>query len=473
VLKEKPNNLKALITFLCIALVGVCRAEPASETVTIETQGIGKDAQAAEKNALYLAVERAVGTYLDNETVVKNEEVIHDKLLTVAQGFVQKYDVLVPPQEKRDGSGTWVIKIRAVVKKSEVGAALRTAGVMSAAVDGTAAWATQITKVKNREDAMALLEKVIPSIPRNLVMCSLTQQGGKMEISEDLETGEQLVVVRIRVDLNLNWWVKEAVPALDAAFTALSLQNGSLSPITRPSKVYSKSEVRAARPPGLPDFRSADGMVKHQNQDKEWMTLSQYLRPNHRWYESCQRLNQEAWRRELRGLMAEDDYWFEDWEISNRDIADRCVEIVTEVNKNLKSIEYKSKRYAIPETWRKNILSLWDRRMEKVNPSFVVIFKGDDAKTLCKIPFVSGSFGLIHNDWGWICPAFEAHSGSGSLTGGYLLTLKLAVPADVLKSTKKIELNAGVFGIAKTPPTSSSSNPKPDKISSAPTPKFK
>ncbi len=212
-----------IFTLLVLEFSFPLLAQQGAENVTVEVQGLGKDAQSAEKNALYQAVERAVGAYLDNETVVKNEEVIHDKLLTVAQGFVQKYDVLVPAKESKDGSNIWEIKIRAVVRKSDVGAALRAAGVMQVAADGIAAWATQITRLKSREDAMALLEKVIPEIPRNVVVCSLEQPGDKLQIQEDPKTGNQQVVVKVRMEINYDWWMKEAVPALDASLRQLKL----------------------------------------------------------------------------------------------------------------------------------------------------------------------------------------------------------------------------------------------------------
>jgi hypothetical protein len=223
---NKISIMKLAIIFAALlSTITCCDAQESAETVIVEVTGIGKDAESAEKSALYSAVQQAVGSYLDQETVIKNEEIIHEKLLTVSQGFVEKYDVLIPAKERRDGSTLWEIKIKAVVKKSAVGAALRTAGVMQTAADGSDAWAKQATTLKSREEAMDLLKKVIPEIPRNLVMGRIVQSDGNIETHEDTKTGNLKAIIKIEYSINTEWWLKEAYPALDAALTALNLRD--------------------------------------------------------------------------------------------------------------------------------------------------------------------------------------------------------------------------------------------------------
>ena len=94
----------AIIFAALLSTITCCGAQESAETVIVEVTGIGKDAESAEKSALYSAVQQAMGSYLDQETVIKNEEIIHEELLTVSQGFVEKYDVLIPAKERRDGS---------------------------------------------------------------------------------------------------------------------------------------------------------------------------------------------------------------------------------------------------------------------------------------------------------------------------------------------------------------------------------
>ncbi|MDH4410901.1 MAG: nuclear transport factor 2 family protein [Verrucomicrobiales bacterium] len=223
--------MKSAAFLSCVLLLGIfllpnfVAGQEAAESVTVEVTGIGKEPESALRNALYQAVEQAVGAYVDNETVIKNEEVIHEKLLSVAQGFVEKYEVIQPPRERRDGSGVWETRVSASVKRSEVGAALRAAGVMQVAADGTAAWAEQITRLKSREDAMELLEKLIPEIPRNLFVFSIVGGNGELRTVEDRNTGDRLTAVTLRLQSNLDWWHAEALPALEAALNVLRLSD--------------------------------------------------------------------------------------------------------------------------------------------------------------------------------------------------------------------------------------------------------
>ena len=202
---------------MMLALCMACAGADSATELQVEARGVGKNAEAALKNALSNAVQQAVGAYLDQKTLVQNEAVIEDKILSVSAGFVQKYDELRPPRERSDG--LWEAAIRAVVKKGEVGTALRTAGVMRVEADGRASWAQQASQLKNREDALALLEKLVPELLPNLVQGRIVSHSNE----EDPKTGEQATNIQIEYRINLEWWDKEGYPAWDAAFSALQL----------------------------------------------------------------------------------------------------------------------------------------------------------------------------------------------------------------------------------------------------------
>lgn len=400
-------------TLLALVFLFPLRAQPGGETVTVEVQGLGKDAQSAEKNALYQAVERAVGTYLDNETVVKNEEVIRDKLLTVAQGFVQSYDVLSSPKERHDGSGLWEIKIKAVVKKSDVGAALRSVGVMAADADGRAAWATQITRLKSREDAMALLEKVIPEIPRNVVVCSLEQAGNKLQIQEDPKTGNQQVVVKVRMEINYNWWVKEAVPALDAALSQLRLRESKSQEFKLPQAFNISTDSNSLRTPRL---------VYNDNGYGRLSPITSL------------------------GWTSQNVLDFDNFERSMPRIAGSPVLLLTGVG----SI-FEFKTYTLPEDWQTKIHSLWHSGCA---PDLfeAVTFKleSEDKKMLLEVPLKVSSDVLCRlgpiNFSEQFTPALWEGIPS-SIMSNITYTAKIDVPADTLKLTKRVILKAARFGI--------------------------
>lgn len=420
-----------IFTLLVLEFSFPLLAQQGAENVTVEVQGLGKDAQSAEKNALYQAVERAVGAYLDNETVVKNEEVIHDKLLTVAQGFVQKYDVLVPAKESKDGSNIWEIKIRAVVRKSDVGAALRAAGVMQVAADGIAAWATQITRLKSREDAMALLEKVIPEIPRNVVVCSLEQPGDKLQIQEDPKTGNQQVVVKVRMEINYDWWMKEAVPALDASLRQLKL---------------GQSEVRGYHIPlesaGRVIGDATANIVYSLNGYNELAPVTSFT-----WVTS-----------ETLDVQEFSSYWRIPKKEGNE------VHLLTQTG----SIS-RFKAYELPTDWWDKVNKLWNRGQNGGELNYggipfiavVIGLESDPEKSLFEVPlYVDG--GVLNTlGAGYPFENFAPVLREGTpILGSQIMmsityTVKFDVSADILKQTKRLVLKAARFGIKR--PASSSS----------------
>ena len=66
--------MKSAAFLSCVLLLGIfllpnfVAGQEAAGSVTVEVTGIGKEAESALRNALYQAVEQAVGAYVDNET---------------------------------------------------------------------------------------------------------------------------------------------------------------------------------------------------------------------------------------------------------------------------------------------------------------------------------------------------------------------------------------------------------------------
>jgi hypothetical protein len=233
-----PSQPLKLFVLFFVMHITCLRAD--STELQVEASGVGKNAEAALKNALANAVQQAVGAYVDQKTLIQNEAVIEDKILSVSAGFVQKYRELRPPRERSDG--LWEAAIRAVVKKGEVGTALRSAGVMRVEADGRASWARQVTQIKGREDAMALIEKLVPELLANLVQGRIVGHSN----TEDPKTGEQLKHVNIEYRINMEWWEKEGYPAWDAALSALQL--GSKPPVEMDLRVQAHQTKKGPVP---------------------------------------------------------------------------------------------------------------------------------------------------------------------------------------------------------------------------------
>jgi hypothetical protein len=56
---------------------------------------MGVDANAALLNAYSNAVQQALGLYVDAETLVQNDAIVRDKILTYSKGFIQEVTIAV------------------------------------------------------------------------------------------------------------------------------------------------------------------------------------------------------------------------------------------------------------------------------------------------------------------------------------------------------------------------------------------
>ncbi len=86
-------------------------------TQKVVARGVGKDKAAALKDAYRAAVEKAVGLYVDAETVADNDELVQDQVLTHSNAYIESYDEL---GTKELDSGLVQVRISALVRKREL-----------------------------------------------------------------------------------------------------------------------------------------------------------------------------------------------------------------------------------------------------------------------------------------------------------------------------------------------------------------
>jgi hypothetical protein len=225
-----PNNiidLRPLLFLLCCVSMA-CGRVLAQETIQVKALGVGATSDQAEKAALVNAVQQAVGLFLDSETLVKNEQVIYDKILSVSDGYVSKMEVLMPPR-KRPSDGLFETTINATVEKDKVGSELRKQRILISQTDGQNAWAEAATKIKDAQDGMAMLEKHLPDIQTRLLSARLVSSKDaasgepiRPEVRPDPTTGTAICAWNIEVSYDRQAYYQQALPLLQKCFGALA-----------------------------------------------------------------------------------------------------------------------------------------------------------------------------------------------------------------------------------------------------------
>ncbi len=92
------RTLYAVFFFMLIFFPGV-------EAGSVKVKGMGMDKESAVRDAMRVAVERVIGTYVDSKTLVEQATVVEDTILAKSQGFVTDVQIL---SEGKADDGYWV-----------------------------------------------------------------------------------------------------------------------------------------------------------------------------------------------------------------------------------------------------------------------------------------------------------------------------------------------------------------------------
>ncbi len=149
-----------------------------SDIIEVVATGVGKDSDSALRSALRAAVEQAVGTLIDSETLIENDEAVNDKILSYSAGFVQSHKQIGSPKTQ---DGLVTIKIRAQVKKTELTQKLEAASIHVTDVDGEDLFGAAVSKIEQNQAAEEIVKKAFEGYPFNVMEI---RRSGKPEYNE-------------------------------------------------------------------------------------------------------------------------------------------------------------------------------------------------------------------------------------------------------------------------------------------------
>lgn len=161
--KYKTDMKRIFYILLLMINIGVFAQE--KQHITVETRGVGVSPDAALKDALSQAVHQASGTLVDAKTIVKNEEIMEDRILAASDGFIQSYEKYGEARKNRQG--LWTIRIRASVVMKPLKQKLIESRILVQNVGNSAQnqWAQIVSKESSQQDVPALLENLLKKYP--------------------------------------------------------------------------------------------------------------------------------------------------------------------------------------------------------------------------------------------------------------------------------------------------------------------
>ena len=192
-------NIRSVVISVIALCVSVAAfAQSPEQLVDVVATGYGTTVREATKAALRSAVEAVVGTMVDATTLVENDKLIEDEILTYSAGMIAGAKTIGEPKKSSDG--IYAVKVKASVKKGTLAEKLHAASTVNVALDGADLFARMTAAKENLADAETMIKAVLAKHITCVVADAVPGEDGKSPIDLDPKTGEVLVNVRVRID---------------------------------------------------------------------------------------------------------------------------------------------------------------------------------------------------------------------------------------------------------------------------------
>lgn len=165
-------------------------------TRTVVADGVGLTPEEALKDAFRSAVRQVVGEVVDAETLVKDDQLVKDQVLTYSDAYIPKHTKI----SERNEGGLFRITIRAVVERRKLVIKLKAANVALKGVDGQSVFGNIVSQLENEKDAAALLRNSLEGFPQNCITAEVV--GEPKIVQKDDQKATLRFEVQVRPDLN-------------------------------------------------------------------------------------------------------------------------------------------------------------------------------------------------------------------------------------------------------------------------------
>ena len=94
--------------------------------VELTVTGIGTDAENSRNNALRNAIEQAYGAFLSSNTLIKNDELVKDEIISLSNGNIKKFDIL---SQFKMPDANWSTSIKCIVSVNKLDSYCKSKGM--------------------------------------------------------------------------------------------------------------------------------------------------------------------------------------------------------------------------------------------------------------------------------------------------------------------------------------------------------
>lgn len=188
--------------FILLSLAFALNAKAQDEkTVTLTVTGQGKTTDEAKTNALRSAIEQAFGAFISSNTTILNDKLIKDEIVSVANGNIQKFDVV---NETTLPDGTLTETLKATVSLSKLTTFCESKGV-KVEFQGSLFAMNVIMKELNKKNESLAWSNLYSIIDKMMDKCFDYKLEVKDPVPQDGNTELYKIPINIKITLNDNY----------------------------------------------------------------------------------------------------------------------------------------------------------------------------------------------------------------------------------------------------------------------------
>ena len=197
--------------------------------VVVTVTGKGETKDEAKKAAFRAAVERAVGVWVDAESIMKNSELLKDRVNSISNADIKRCEML---DERKESSGLCVCKIKAWVEKMAIAPKFQSVFPTAFKDIGEEAgtiYGHRITSQERAKDAASLMAAALKGVDRMRNWTRLSVAKGKaleevkkignQEVNE--VPGKGLYSVRYSIKIDEDAYFKGFLPQFKQVLTKM------------------------------------------------------------------------------------------------------------------------------------------------------------------------------------------------------------------------------------------------------------
>ena len=194
----------------------------------VTVTGKGETKEEAKNAALRAAVERAVGAWVDAESIMKNSELLKERVNSISNADIKRCETL----EERKASGLYICKIKAWVEKKAIAPKFQSvfpAAFKDIGEEATSLYGGKIIGDKRKKDAASLMHSALEDVDRmrNWVRLSVSK-GRALEPVKNVGgrdvgrvPGNELYSVRYCMTIDGDAYFKGFLPHFKEVLTAM------------------------------------------------------------------------------------------------------------------------------------------------------------------------------------------------------------------------------------------------------------